>query len=156
MPSPHSFEGACRIDDWGVIRARGADAAKFLQGQLTNDVLTLGPGRARLAGFCSAKGRLQASFVIWKAADDEFLLACSASVLAPTLKRLSMFVLRAQCKLSDASAEVLLWGLAGTAASARLGDAMTWETREHDAATLIRLPDAEGTARALLAAPPGT
>ncbi len=66
-----------------------------------------------------------------------------------------MFVLRAQCKLSDASAEVLLWGLAGSAATARLDDAATWETRDHDAATLIRLPDAEGTARALFAAPPG-
>jgi len=138
-----------------VIRARGADAAKFLQGQLTNDVLTLGPGRARLAGFCSAKGRLQASFVIWKAADDEFLLACSASVLAPTLKRLSMFVLRAQCKLSDASAELLLWGLAGTAATAGLGEAAAWEKHEHDGATWIRLPDAEGTPRVLFAAPPG-
>ena len=155
MPSPYSLEGACRIDDWGVIRARGADAAKFLQGQLTNDVLTLGPGRARLAGFCSAKGRLQASFVIWKAADDEFLLACSASVLAPTLKRLSMFVLRAQCKLSDASAELLLWGLAGTAATAGLGEGAAWEKHEHDGATWIRLPDAEGTPRVLFAAPPG-
>jgi folate-binding protein YgfZ len=154
MPLPRSLEGACRIDDWGVIRARGADAAKFLQGQLTNDVLTLGPGRARLAGFCSAKGRLQASFVLWKAADDEFLLGCSGSVLAPTLKRLSMFVLRSQCKLSDASAEVLLWGLAGEAATTQLDDALPWERRERDRATLIRLPDAEGTARALFAAPP--
>ena len=155
MPSPHSLEGACRIADWGVIRASGADAAKFLQGQLTNDVLTLGPGRARLAGFCSAKGRLQASFVVWKAADDEFLLACSASVLAPTLKRLSMFVLRAQCKLSDASADLPLWGLAGEAASTPLGDALVWEKRDRDSSTLIRLPDAEGVARALFAASPG-
>src|SRR3954464_9710703 len=118
MPSPHAFEGACRVDDWGVLRARGSDAATFLQGQLTNDVLSLGPHHARLAGFCSAKGRLQASFVVWKAGDDEFLLACSSSLLAPTLKRLSMFVLRAQCKLTDASSEVMLWGLAGPTASA--------------------------------------
>jgi folate-binding protein YgfZ len=155
MSFPHSLEGACRIDDWGVIRARGADAATFLQAQLTNDVLGLDPGHARLAGFCSAKGRLQASFIVWKAAEDEFLLACSASLLATTLKRLSMFVLRARCKLGDASAEVLLWGLAGGAATTALGDAATWEKRERDGATVIRLPDVEGTARALFAAPPG-
>jgi len=155
MTSPRPFEGACRIDDWGVIRARGADAATFLQGQLTNDVLGLDAGRARLAGFCSAKGRLQASFVVWKAGDDEFLLACSASLLAATLKRLSMFVLRAKCKLSDASDEILLWGLAGGAATAALGNAATWEKRERDGAAVIRLPDAEGTTRALFAAPPG-
>ena len=155
MPTPRSLDGACRIADRGVIRARGAEAAKFLQGQLTNDVLTLGPDRARLAGFCSAKGRLQASFVVWKAGDDEFLLACSASLLAPTLKRLSMFVLRAQCKLSDASAEVLLWGLAGSAAETELGDAGVWEKREQNGAALIRLPDADGTCRALFAAAAG-
>ena len=155
MPKPRSLDGACRIADGGVIRARGAEAARFLQGQLTNDVLTLGPDRACLAGFCSAKGRLQASFVVWKGGDDELLLACSASLLAPTLKRLSMFVLRAQCKLSDASAEVLLWGLAGSATEAELGDAGVWEKREQNGATLIRLPDADGTRRALFAAPSG-
>jgi folate-binding protein YgfZ len=155
MPSPLPLEGACRIDDWGVIRARGADAATFLQGQLTNDVLNLGPGRARLAGFCSAKGRLQASFLLWQAADDEFLLACSASLLAPTLKRLSMFVLRAKCKLDDASAEIRLWGLAGSTARRYAADAATWEKRDRDGAAVIRLPDAEGTARALFAAAPG-
>ena len=155
MPSPLSLEGACRIDDWGVIRARGAEATTFLQSQLTNDVLELGPGRARLAGFCSAKGRLQASFVMWRAAEDEFLLACSASLLAPTLKRLSMFVLRAKCRLDDASAEIRLWGLAGDPATAQIGDAAIWENRERGGATVIRLPDAEGVARALFAAPVG-
>ena len=155
MPLPLSLEGACRIDDWGVVRARGAEAATFLQSQLTNDVLELGPGRARLAGFCSAKGRLQASFVMWRAAEDEFLLACSASLLAPTLKRLSMFVLRAKCKLDDSSAEIRLWGLAGDAATAQIGDAAIWEKRERGGATVIRLPDAEGVARALFAAPVG-
>jgi len=155
MPSPLSLDGVCRIADWGVIRARGADAAKFLQGQLTNDVVAVGSGRARLAGFCSAKGRLQASFVVWRAGSDELLLACPAGLLAPTLKRLSMFVLRAQCKLSDASEEIALWGLAGAAAEAQLGDAAAWDKRERDGATLIRLPDAEGMARALWAAPAG-
>jgi len=144
MTMPLPLQGACRIADWGVIRARGADAAKFLQGQLTNDVLTLGPTSARLAGFCSAKGRLQASFIVWKADQDEFLLACSASLLAPTLKRLSMFVLRAQCKLSDASAEIGLWGLAGSDAEAMSGDAREWERRDRNGA---------GLHRALLAAP---
>ncbi len=152
MPSQHSLAGACRIADWGAIRARGADAAKFLQGQLTNDVLTLGPDRARLAGFCSAKGRLQASFIVWQSGTDEFLLACSTSLLAPTLKRLSMFVMRSQCKLSDASGEIELWGLAGSAAEARLGAAAVWQKQDHPGAALIRLPDADGTTRALLAA----
>ncbi|MDE2300814.1 MAG: folate-binding protein, partial [Burkholderiales bacterium] len=66
MNMPHTIEGSVPLGHWGLIRARGADAVKFLQGQLTNDVAGLDRARARLAGFCSAKGRLQASFVVWK------------------------------------------------------------------------------------------
>jgi folate-binding protein YgfZ len=153
MPDEISIGGVCRLPDRGVIRASGADAASFLQGQLTNDVARLAAGSARLAGFCSAKGRLQASFIVWRPADDEFLLSCPTSVLAPTLKRLSMFVLRAKCKLSDASDEIALFGVAGPAATAMLGDADVWQRRPRADASAIRLPDAAGLRRALLAAP---
>jgi len=145
--------GVATLTHWGVIRARGADAARFLHGQLTNDMLALRRERAVLAGFCSAKGRLQASFLVWQGEADEILLACSADLLAPTLKRLSMFVLRAQCKLSDASAELPLQGLAGEAAANALGDASVWQRRDTPAGTLIRLPDSGGTQRALLVGP---
>jgi folate-binding Fe-S cluster repair protein YgfZ len=112
--SPGIGQGAVRLGDWGLIRALGADAASFLQGQLTSDVAGLAPGQATPAGYCSAKGRLLASFIVWRCRDEEFLLACSADLLAATLKRLSMFVLRAKCQMSDASAELPLWGLAGS------------------------------------------
>ena len=95
----------------GIIRARGADAASFLHGQLTQDIQNLSGSEARLAAFLNVKGRMMASFVVWRPADDEVLLACSADLLAPTLKRLSMFVLRAKCRLDDASAEWALQGL---------------------------------------------
>jgi folate-binding protein YgfZ len=116
-PAPALPAGAARLSDWGVIRAQGAEAAKFLHGQLTQDVEHLADGEVRLAGYCSAKGRLLASFVMWRRGPEDILLACSADVLPAVLKRLSMFVLRAKCKLSDASAELPLWGLAGPAAA---------------------------------------
>ena len=66
-----------------------------------------------------------ASFVAFKRSPDEILLVCSQDLLPGALKRLSMFVLRSKAKLSDASAEVALYGLAGDAvpspASARPG-----------------------------------
>lgn len=151
MTLPLSLHGAVPLSHWGVIRARGADAGSFLQGQLTNDVLQLGPDAARLAGYCTAKGRLLASFVVWKAADDEILLACHASVLASTLKQLSMFVLRAQCKLSDASAELPLVGVAGSPAEQLASDLAPWRTRPAAGGQLIRLPDAAGVTRVMLA-----
>ncbi len=153
MNTQRSLEGDVPLDHLGVIRARGADTTKFLQGQLTNDVASLTPGQAQLAGFCSAKGRLQATFIVWKNADDDVLLACTKSVLAPTLKRLSMFVLRAQCKLVDASDELALSGAVGDVARQSLGDMQAWARRDSDGITRIRLPDAEGLARCLVVRP---
>ncbi|MBY0468565.1 MAG: folate-binding protein [Burkholderiaceae bacterium] len=136
------------LPHWGVIRAVGADAVQLLHSQLTQDVQSLGPHQARLAGYCSPKGRLLASFVIWKPGDDEVLMACHASVLPATLKRLSMFVLRAKCKLSDASAEVALTGVSGSAAQAATQDLPTWGLRADEHGTWIRLPGVAGIARA--------
>ncbi len=146
LPSPSSL--AVPLSHWGVIRAVGAEAAQFLNGQLTQDVQSLGLGQARLAGYCSAKGRLLASFVIWKPGDEEVLLACHASVLAATLKRLSMFVLRAQCKLSDASSEAALVGVTGERAQFATEGLAVWGQRADANDTWIRLPDVAGIARA--------
>ena len=60
MSDTHTLEGIAALSHLGVIRARGDDAVPFLQGQLTNDVAGLGLSEARLAGYCSAKGRLLA------------------------------------------------------------------------------------------------
>lgn len=148
-PTQAAPEGAVRLSDWGVIRAVGDDARSFLNGQLTQDVLHLVPGQARLAGYCSPKGRLLASFVVWARGPQELLLACSADLLPQTLKRLSMYVLRAKCKLSDASAEWPLHGIAGGG----LAEAPTavWGHVSSAAADLVRLPDGAGVPRYLWA-----
>ena len=100
--------------------AQGPDATPFLHGQLTQDFALLGPHSARLAGYCSPKGRLLASFIGWKsgAQADSVFLACSADLLGANLKRLSMFVMRAQCKLTDVSTTHALWGVVGAPAHA--------------------------------------
>jgi tRNA-modifying protein YgfZ len=148
-----SLNGALRCVGLGVIRAVGEDAAKFLHGQLTNDTVLLDTAHARLASFCSPKGRMQASFVVFKRSADELLLVCDAALLPATLKRLSMFVMRAKAKLSDASAEVAVWGLAGAAVPAGL-PADPWSVvTEADGGQIARLYPAEGVARALRVVP---
>lgn len=150
------FEGTCRLHDWGVIRAQGEDAAKFLHGQLSNDFEKLPPGQARLAAYCTAQGRMLASVIGSKHAADEVWLACSADLLPATLKRLSMFVLRAKARLSDASAELAVLGWVGDSARSRLGDsfpAAAWQACTLDEAEVIRLPDAAGQARLLWIGP---
>jgi len=151
-----ALDGTCRITDRGVIRASGPDAATFLQGQLTNDVLKLPPGRAMLAGFCSAKGRLQATFIVWREGPEDLLLMCSSDLLVPTLKRLSMFVLRAKCKLSNASEQVWLHGVVGDSARALVADRDVWSCLAAESGTTsIRLTDVEGMPRALIVTGPG-
>jgi len=133
-----------RLIDWGVIRAHGADAASFLHSQLTQDFALLDRDHARLAGFCTAKGRLLATLVGWRGGDDEVLLALPAETLAATLKRLSMFVMRAKCKLSDASAEFAVYGLLGTPT------AEAWTVSREGDAVQIALP---GNGRAMRVQP---
>ena len=147
------LDGAVRLADWGLIRATGADAASFLHGQLTQDMTGLREGQARLAGYCSVKGRLLASFIVWREGPDNLLLACSADLLPATLKRLSMFVLRAKCKLSDASAELALWGLAGAATLGPTAALAPWQVQPAEGGWRLRLPDAAGLPRALQVQP---
>lgn len=144
--------GACRLQDWGLILATGPDSASFLHGQLTQDMLSLGDTQARLAGYCSAKGRLLATFTAWRTGSEQIALACSADLLAPTLKRLAMFVLRAKCKLTPGEADLALFGLSGSSAEAWLVAAsggplptQPWSVRSWGTAgemKAIRLPSA--------------
>jgi folate-binding protein YgfZ len=56
-----------------------------------------------------------------------------------------MFVMRTKCRLSDASADKPLWGLAGDVAAAALGSAVPVRdgaVAQVDAAEVLRLPDA--------------
>jgi hypothetical protein len=155
------LQGVAPLTHSGLIRAQGTDAAKFLHNQLTNDFSLLGLSEARLAGFCNAKGRLQASFIGFKRSHTDILLLCSPDLLTTTLKRLGMFVLRSQVKLVDASADFVIYGLAGSAvseATKSLADDQgeVWSKADLDAISVIHLYPADGVPRALWVAPAGT
>jgi folate-binding protein YgfZ len=113
------------LPQWGLIFVEGADAASFLQNQLSNSVLglsrTLAPQFAqshdsvRLVGYCNAKGRLLASAWLGQFpedanASDRFALFISKDIAASIAKRLSMFVLRSKVKVIDASSQ---WSVSG-------------------------------------------
>jgi hypothetical protein len=110
-----NISGIVKLTNLGVIRAFGEEADKFLQGQLTQDVVDMGLNQARLAAFCNPKGRMQASFVVLKQSREEILLICSQDLIGMTVKRLSMFVMRAKVKLTDATDDFALYGVAGSA-----------------------------------------
>jgi folate-binding protein YgfZ len=101
-----------KLEQYGLLLAAGEDARAFLHAQLTNDVEGLAAGQARYAGWCSAKGRLLATFLVVPHADG-FLLQLSRDLVPAVVKRLQMFVLRSKVKLSDVSdqwAQFGAWG----------------------------------------------
>jgi folate-binding protein YgfZ len=134
-----ALQGVSSLPTLGVIQAQGEDASNFLHNQLSNDVLLLPVGQSRLAAFCSAKGRMQASFIVIKTAPDTVLLLLSQDLLAQTLKRLSMFVLRAKVKMSDATSQWQLRGLLGNNALTAAGGAAPWQTTVQDGAHTVAL-----------------
>ena len=151
------LHGIAPLPHLGVIRVEGEDAASFLQGQLTQDFALLTPQQARLAAYLTAKGRMQASFIGFKRSGTEILLVCSRDLLAATLKRLSMFVLRAKARLTDATADFALLGIAGDAiASVAGGTQPAWSKADLGAASIVHLYPADGQPRALWMAPAGT
>ena len=122
---PQNTPNQATLPQWGLIFVEGEDAASFLQNQLSNSVLGLSRNIApqvaqtydsvRLVGYCSPKGRLQASawlglFPNDTNAQDRFVLFISKDIAASTAKRLAMFVLRSKVKVIDASSE---WTVAG-------------------------------------------
>ena len=152
-----NLSGVTKLSHLGVIQVIGEDAVKFLQGQLTQDVTLMSMQEARLAAFCNAKGRMQASFVLFKRSQDEILMVCSHDILAQTLKRLSMFVLRAKVKLNDATANFSLFGLSGNAIEyIAKSDRIYWSKHDIDAINLVFLYPGAGQKRGLWCAPVGT
>ena len=149
------------LSQFGLIEVDGADAASFLHNLLTNDIQTLTIGEARLAGLCTPKGRLLASFLVWH--DPKTIrLMISADILAPIQKRLTLFVVRSKAKLSDISAQTSLIGLTGKIADALLPLFGSLPEQPYsvihggpdaELGTLLRLPDAAGVARYVWAAP---
>jgi folate-binding protein YgfZ len=94
---------AAKLDQYGLLQVTGAEAGAFLHAQLTNDIEHLPAGRAQYAGWCTAQGRLLATFLVIRRQED-FLLQLSRDIAPAVAKRLGMFILRAKVKLADVSA----------------------------------------------------
>ena len=118
-----------KLNNWSLITATGPDATDFLQNQLTNNVQSLkitqtgeiskADQQHRFAGYCSAKGRLQASFWISRLnvqlesgeVTPEYRMLVSKDLATFISKRLTMFVLRSKVKIVDQSTEFKIYGL---------------------------------------------
>jgi len=129
-----------------VLRAEGADAQNFLQGQLSNDIHLVSETRAQLSAYCNAKGRMFAIFLVFQGTDGAYYLQLPAALAEPTLKRLRMFILRAKVKLDFADSGFGRIGLAGPNAETLLKNALgtapanPYDSITSDDVTVVRLP----------------
>ena len=112
---PRYFE----LPDSALIAFQGEDAAAFLHAQLTSDVNSLRAPATQYSGYCSPKGRLLATVLLWRL-EDEILLQLPAALHEPIQSKLTRYVLRAKVKIIDASARYVLFGVSGGGAAATL------------------------------------
>ncbi|UVL10423.1 folate-binding protein YgfZ [Pseudomonas rhodesiae] len=118
----------CPLIHEGVLAVRGADAAKFLQGQLTCNLNYLSDTQASLGARCTQKGRMQSSFRILLQGDG-VLLAMASELLEPQLADLKKYAVFSKSKLTDESAAWSRFGLVNAdSALANLGLELPAET----------------------------
>ena len=117
----------CDLAPLAVLAIDGADAASFLQGQLSSDVVGLGPGACQYTSYNSPSGRMLANFVLWRAGPSEgdgFRALLPADIAAAVRKRLAMYVLRSKVTVTDISTTLVRCGVGGPAAAAAVGAAL--------------------------------
>ena len=130
-----------QLSQFALLEFSGDDAAAFLQGQLSCDVDALRHSdRSSLGAYCTAKGRILATFVLWEQS-GVWRMMLSRSQAPAIQKRLGMFVMRAKVHIRLAEDWVLI-GIAGSlpASLTHLASHDPWRQRSDDDVTVVSLP----------------
>lgn len=114
------------LTDHRVIAVRGPDARKFLQGQLSQDVLTLSVGEVRHASLNNAQGRCVVLLDVLAETDTDLLCITTGAQASTLLETLKRYVLRSKLTLTDDSAHYRLTGLWSTPSPANSSAEILW------------------------------
>lgn len=135
----------CARSQQGLVTVTGADTMTFLQGQFTNDVRQVKPKHSQLNAYCSPKGRALTLLRLFQR-DTVYYLSLPREQVEPILKRLRMFILRADVTLQDNSEAFVSLGLSGPHAEHLLQTLLNAvpadidEVVHSEGVTLIRVP----------------
>ena len=93
---------------FGVVRFRGAEVRKFLQGQLSNDMALVGAAHLTLAGYHNPQGRVLALLRLAAPEPEQVIALLPAELAEATMTALRRFVLRAKVTITlESSAEAI-------------------------------------------------
>ena len=106
---------AIALADLGALRIRGADAERFLQGQLSNDMKHLASEPSVLAGYHNPQGRTIAILRLVRRAPEEIIAVLPRELAATVAGTLARFVLRAKVAIDDVSESLRIDGLVAVA-----------------------------------------
>jgi folate-binding protein YgfZ len=100
--------GVVKRTDRAVLAVTGADRAVWLQGLVTNDVLSLAPGEARYAAYLTPQGRMITDLTVTARADR--LLLDVPALLASSLRdRLDGLIFAEDAQVTDESGALEVW-----------------------------------------------
>jgi len=97
----------------GKLAVRGAEAAEYLQGQLTNEIEELEPGEGCYAALLDRKGHMQADMRVLRTAPDEILLDTEPIALDSAIRHLSTYNIGRDAEVVNETAERSLLSLLG-------------------------------------------
>ena len=106
------------LDDWALATLTGADAEKYLQGQVTADVSQMTEHQHLLAAHCDPKGKMWSNLRLFRR-QDSFAFIERRSLQEAQLKELKKYAVFSKVTIAPDDEHVLL-GVAGFQARAAL------------------------------------
>ena len=104
-----------KLTDRALLRIKGRDAAKLLQGITTNDInlLVEGTDKIQYTMFLNSQGRVEYDAFLYVVPGEtaEYLIECDAAVSDDVMSHIKKYKLRSKVEISDASKEMETWAL---------------------------------------------
>jgi folate-binding protein YgfZ len=97
----------------GKLLLTGVEAAEYLQGQLTNDIVGLAVGEGCYAALLDRKGHMQADMRVLRTAEEEIWVDVEASALDATRRHLEMYKIGREVEIEDLTSERAILSLIG-------------------------------------------
>ena len=98
------------LSQLSLICFSGEDAEGFLQSQLSCDVSSLTSNNSAYGSYCTPKGRILSTFLLWRS-EQGFFMQLPSPLREPIQKQVSKYILRSKSKRAMPAANSLVWAL---------------------------------------------